>query len=103
MTAGMALTHDKSHIAGWYKSKITCGPEPKPIQTCMTPHSMALLFGILLQDINFTRVYSAGRTMKIWCYDNCASIQKWINLMSLMLGEYKIKIRGGTLQWTWPE
>ena len=47
MTAGKSLTQDESPIAGWYKSKITCGPEPKPIRTGATLHSLAVSFGIL--------------------------------------------------------
>ncbi|KAL3782167.1 hypothetical protein ACHAW5_001449, partial [Stephanodiscus triporus] len=47
VTAGKALTHDESRIAGWYKNEITCGPEPKPIRTGATLHSLAVSFGIL--------------------------------------------------------
>jgi hypothetical protein len=41
------VTHNESQIAGWYKSKITCGPEPKPIRTGATLHLMAVSFGLL--------------------------------------------------------
>jgi hypothetical protein len=47
VTAGMAMTHNKTHIAGWYKSEITSGPEPKRIQTGAILHLMAVPFGPL--------------------------------------------------------
>ncbi len=47
VAVGLALTHDESPISRWYKNKITCGPEPKPIWTGMMPHSLAISFGIL--------------------------------------------------------
>ena len=36
------LTADKSCVAGWYKSQITCGPEPKPICTGTTLHKLCI-------------------------------------------------------------
>jgi hypothetical protein len=88
-TAGMAMTHD-GRIAGWYKSEITCRPEPKPIRTGATLHSMAMSFspltGYKLHARTFVRKNDSDLGM---VHKNCASIQKWINLISLMLKDYK--------------
>ena len=40
VTFGKWLTFDDSRVAGWYHSPITCGPEPKPICTGATIHSL---------------------------------------------------------------
>jgi hypothetical protein len=85
----MAMTHDESRIAGWYKSEITCGPEPKPILTGATL-PMAVSFGPLtgykLHACTFSGKNDGDLGM---VHKNCALIQKWINLMLLMLKDYK--------------
>ena len=40
-------TFDESHVAGWYHSPITQGPDPKPIRTGATIHSLAITHGDL--------------------------------------------------------
>ncbi len=47
VTAGMALMHDESQIASWYHKIMTIMPEPTPIRTGATLHSLAISFGIL--------------------------------------------------------
>jgi hypothetical protein len=64
-TVGLGLTQNKSHVAGWYKSKIACGPEPKYIWTSMTLHSLAVADG-LLAGYKFMCAHLAGRMMAIW-------------------------------------
>ena len=44
---GRWITADKSRLSGWYKSGITIGPEPKPIQTRATIHSICVTIGKL--------------------------------------------------------
>jgi hypothetical protein len=39
---GKWLTFDESRVAGWYHSPITQGPDPKPIRTGATIHSLAI-------------------------------------------------------------
>jgi hypothetical protein len=39
---GRWLTFDKSRVAGWPNSPITQGPDPKPICTGATIHSLAI-------------------------------------------------------------
>ncbi len=42
---GRWLTFDESHVAGWYHIPITQGPDPKPIRTGATIHSLAITQG----------------------------------------------------------
>ncbi len=44
---GQWLTLNKSCVAGWYHSPITQGPDPKPIWTGATIHSLAITHGDL--------------------------------------------------------
>jgi hypothetical protein len=86
----MAMTHNKSCIAGWYKSEITCRPEPKPIRTGATLHSMAVLFGPLAGCKLHACAFGSKNDGNLgMVHKNCVLIQKWINLMSLMLDDYK--------------
>ena len=90
MPAGKSLTHNKSRIAGWYKSKITCRPEPKPIRTGATLHSLAVSFGILAGYKLHARTFGGKNDGNLGMrHENCMSIQKWINLLSLMIDDYK--------------
>jgi hypothetical protein len=42
---GKWVTVDESRVAGWYHSCITIGPEPKPIRTGATIHSLCVTHG----------------------------------------------------------
>jgi hypothetical protein len=90
VTAGKALTHNKRRIAGWYKNEITCGPEPKPIRTGATLHSLAVSFGILAGYKLHTQTFGGKNDGDLdMQHKNCMTIQKWINLLSLMIDDYK--------------
>ena len=90
VTAGMALTHDKSRITGWYKSMMTIRLEPKPIRMGATLHSLAVLFGILAGYKLHVRTFDEKSDGNLGIrHENCEMIQKWINLMSKMIDEYK--------------
>ena len=54
---GRWLTADESRVAGWYKSGVTIGPEPKPIRTGATIHSICVTLGILASFKLHCRVY----------------------------------------------
>ena len=54
---GKWLTADESRVAGWYKSCMTQGPEPKPIRTGATLHSLCVTEGKLSTYELFVRVY----------------------------------------------
>ncbi|KAL3797759.1 hypothetical protein ACHAW5_007546 [Stephanodiscus triporus] len=77
VTAGKALTHDKSRIAGWYKNEITCGPDPKPIRTGATLHSLAISFGILAGYKLHARTFGGKNDGDLgMLHENCMTIQK---------------------------
>ncbi len=59
--AGKHLTFDESRIAGWYKSPMTIGPDPKPIRTGATLHSLCVTFGLLASYKLHVRAYG-GKT-----------------------------------------
>ena len=40
---GRWITADESQVAGWYHIAMTIGPEPKPIQTGATRHTLCVL------------------------------------------------------------
>ena len=45
--AGRWLTADESRFAGWFHSSPTIGPEPKPIRTGCTLHTLCVTHGAL--------------------------------------------------------
>ena len=44
---GRCVTADKYRADGWYHSPMTLGPEPKPIRTGATLHSLCVSYGDL--------------------------------------------------------
>ena len=93
VTAGMAMTHDESRIAGWwYHSIMTIGPEPKPIRTGSTLHSLAVTFGILAGYKLHARTFGGRSDGDLdMRHENVETIQKWINLMSIMIDESRAR------------
>ena len=57
VTYGLHITFDESRVAGWYKYSITICPEPKPIRTGATLHSICVTFGPLSTYNLHVRVY----------------------------------------------
>jgi hypothetical protein len=71
---------------------MTIGPEPKPIRTGATLHSLAVTFGILAGYKLHARTFGGRSDGDLdMRHENVEMIQKWINLMSLMIDEYKGK------------
>ena len=58
---GRWLTADESRVAGWYKSQMTCGPEPKPIRMGATLHTLCVTHGPLSTYKVFARVYGGAK------------------------------------------
>ena len=87
---GRWVTADESRLAGWYHSIMTIGPEPKPIRTGMTLHSLCVTHGPLRTYKLFVRAYG-GRTDEDLDvkHQNTATLQKWINLYNIMLDNFK--------------
>ena len=95
---GKWMTADESRVAGWYNSMMTVGPEPKPIRTGATLHTLCITEGPLSSYKLFARVYggkSDGDLNKET--ENASTLQKWINLYNIMLHQFKGKGRGVTM------
>ena len=54
---GRRITADESRVAWWYHSPMTCGPEPKPIRTGCTLHSLCVTDGPLSTYKLWVRAY----------------------------------------------
>jgi hypothetical protein len=57
---GMWVTFDESRFAGWYNSTMTIGPEPKPIRTGATIHSLCVSKGDLAGYKLHARTYGGA-------------------------------------------
>ncbi len=89
---GRWLTFDKSHGAGWYHSPITQVPDPKPICTGTSNHSLAIMHGNLTLYKVHVRVLGGTMDRDLGKpNDNTITTQKWVNLLSLMLNNFKNK------------
>ena len=87
---GRWLTADESRVAGWYNSVITVGPEPKPIRTGATIHSLCVTHGPLASYKLHCRVYGGSTDGDLnKTHNNTATTQKWVNLYCGMLDEFK--------------
>ena len=84
------MTADESRVAGWYKSAMTIGPEPKPIRTGATIHSLCVTHGPLRAYKHFVRVYGGKSDGDLETkHQNTATLQKWVNLYNIMLHSFK--------------
>ena len=78
---GRGITMDESRVAGWYHSGMTVGPEPKPVRTGATAHTVCVTKGKFSRFLLLWRTYG-GRT------DEALSdpgVGKWIQLMDIIL------------------
>lgn len=89
---GMKLTGDESRCPGWYHSDMTMEPEPKPVCTGCTLHTLCVVGGPLAGFKIFVQAYG-GQTDEDLTKptEHCASMQKWINLYDAMLDPFKGK------------
>ena len=84
------VTFEESHVAGWYHSPITQGPDPKLICTGATIHSLAITYGKLASHKLHVRVFSRKSDKDLGRKtDHTIGVQKWVNLFSLMLEDFK--------------
>ncbi|OEU05936.1 hypothetical protein FRACYDRAFT_257320 [Fragilariopsis cylindrus CCMP1102] len=65
------ITTDESQIAGWYHSCMTIGPDPKPIRTGATLHTVCITQGPLSSYKLYARVYGGkdDQDMNVSLYD----------------------------------
>ena len=89
---GKWLTADESRAAGWYNSVMTMGPEPKPVRTGATLHSLCVTKGPLSTYKLFVRTYGGRSDTDLnKKHPNTATLLKWISLYSIMLDSFKGK------------
>ena len=87
---GKWVTVDESRVAGWYHSCITIGPEPKPIRTGATIHSLCVTHGDLSSYKLHCRVYGGASDEGLSKKHNLTgTVQKWISLYDEMLEDFK--------------
>ena len=60
---GKWMTADESRAAGWYHSVCTVGPEPKPIRTGCTLHTLCVTHGDLASYKLYARCYGGKKTV----------------------------------------
>jgi hypothetical protein len=89
------LTFDESHVAGWYHSPITQGPDPKPVCTGATIHSLEIMHGNLASYKVHVCVFGRATDGDLGkANKNTVTTQKWVNLLLLMLETSRTKITG---------
>jgi len=88
--AGRWLTADESRVAGWFHSSMTIGPEPKPIRTGATLHTLCVTHGPLRTFKLFARTYGGKYDADLDQQNvHTATLQKFVNLFDIMLDPFK--------------
>ena len=99
---GKWLTMVESRVAGWYKSMMTCGQEPKPIRTGATLHTLCITKGSLSIFKLHAHVYGGAEDDNLnGIHNNTSNLQKWLNLYDLILQPFKGKGRCVTMDSTY--
>jgi hypothetical protein len=89
---GCWLTFNESRVEGWYHSPITQGPDPKPICTGATIHSLAIMHGNLALYKVHVHLFGRGTDGDLGKPNkNTITTHKWVNMLSLMLNNFKNK------------
>ena len=88
---GKWITTDESRVAGWYYSVMTIGPEPKPIRTGATLHTVCITNGPLHTYKLFARVYGGKNDEDVDVrYDHTATKLKMVSLYNVMLNRIPV-------------
>jgi hypothetical protein len=88
---GKWITTDESRVAGWYHSVMTIGPEPKPIRTGATLHTICITNGPLSTYKLFFRVYGGKSDQDINKHNkNAVTKLKMVSLYDFMLESYTV-------------
>ena len=87
---GKRVTADEPRLAEWYHSPCTIGPDPKPICTGATLHSIAVTRG----KLQFYKLYARCYGGKIdgdlqGHHSHTARQQKFVNLFDIMLSQFR--------------
>jgi hypothetical protein len=83
---------DESRTPGWYHGPITQGPEPKPVRTGATTYTVCVTDDPLATYKLHAQTFG-GKTSKDLQsrHVNIVATQKWVNLMSVLLNNFKGK------------
>jgi hypothetical protein len=80
------ITTDERRVAGWYHSVMTIGPEPEPIRTGATLHTVCITNGLLHTYKLFARVYGGKSDEDTNTHnEHTATKLKMVSLYNLML------------------
>ena len=89
---GRRLTMDESRTPGWYHGPTTQGPEPKPVRTGATMHTVCVTDGPLATYKLHARTFGGKSDEDLQSrHVNVATTQKWVNLQSILLDAFKGK------------
>ena len=87
---GKWITADESRVAGWYHSTMTIGPEPKPIRTGATLHTLCITEGPLWSYKLFARAYGGKEDQDMDVHNPHTETKlKMVSLYDLMLHPFK--------------
>jgi hypothetical protein len=87
---GKWITTDESRVAGWYHSVMTIGPEPKPIRTGATLHTVYVTDGSLSAYKLFARTYGGKGDEDINRHNKHTVTElKMVSLYDFMLDPFK--------------
>jgi hypothetical protein len=86
---GRWFTFDESCATGWYHIPIMQGPDPKPICTGATIHSLAITHSnLVLYKVHICVFGGATDGDLSKPNENTITTQKWVNLLLLMLNDF---------------
>ena len=89
---GKWVTADKLRLAGWFHSPCTIGPNPKPIRTGATLHSLAVTRGKLQFYKLYAQMYGGKLDNDLQSHhSHAAGQQKFVNLFNIMLLSFRGK------------
>ena len=91
---GKWITADESQVAGWYHSCMTIGPDPKPIRTGATLHTLCITKGRLRSYKLFARAYGGKEDQDLDVRNPHTETKlKMVALYDFMLDPFKYKGR----------
>ncbi len=83
---------DKSHVPGWYKGPITQGLEPKPVRISAMMHTVCVTVGHLSTYKLHAHTFGGKMDDDLQSlHENVVTTQKWVNLMDVILDDFKGK------------
>ena len=89
---GCLLTMGESHTPGWYHGPLTQGPEPKPVCTGATMHTICMTDGPLATNKLHARTFGGKTDNNLQSrHINVVMMHTWVNFVSPLLDNFKGK------------